>query len=147
VHKTVEREVRVLKQLRHPNIVSLLDSFKYKGRTCIVMEYVQRTVLECLKAQPHGLGMLLTRQITWQLVKALEYMHNQKVRALAAWSMHAASPLLLPPTIPRRAISPAACLSHPCIPFRGFPKGMCHSASGLRSDPRSFPLPVGLAAS
>ena len=73
--------MRVLKQLRHPNIVSLLDSFKHKGRTCIVMEYVQRTVLECLKAQPHGLGMLLTRQITWQLVKALEYMHNQKVRS------------------------------------------------------------------
>ena len=75
----MEREVRVLKLLRHPNIVSLLDAFKYKGRTCIVMEYVQKTILECLKVQPHGLDSLLTRQITWQLVKALEYMHNQKV--------------------------------------------------------------------
>ncbi len=82
VHKTVEREVRVLKLLRHPNIVSLLDSFKYKGRTCIVMEYVHQTILECLKVQPHGLGSLLTKQITWQLVKALEYMHNQKVHTL-----------------------------------------------------------------
>ncbi|CAL5227434.1 g10397 [Coccomyxa viridis] len=82
VHKTVQREVRVLKLLRHPNIVSLLDSFKYKGRTCIVMEYVQKTILECLKVHPHGLDNLLTRQITWQLVKALEYMHNQKVPLL-----------------------------------------------------------------
>ena len=71
--------MRVLKLLRHPNIVSLLDSFKFKGRTCIVMEYVQKTILECLKVHPHGLDSLLTRQITWQLVKALEYMHNQKV--------------------------------------------------------------------
>ena len=81
--------MRVLKLLRHPNIVSLLNSFKYKGRTCIVMEYVQKTILECLKVQPHGLDSLLTRQITWQLVKALEYMHNQKV---SVWS-HPAPPL------------------------------------------------------
>ena len=79
MHKTVEREVRVLKMLHHANIVSLLDSFKYRGRTCIVMEYVQQTILECLKVQPHGLGSLLTKQITWQLIKALEYMHSQKV--------------------------------------------------------------------
>ena len=70
----------MLKMLHHANIVSLLDSFKYKGRTCIVMEYVQQTILECLKVQPHGLGSLLTKQITWQLVKALEYMHSQKVQ-------------------------------------------------------------------
>ena len=55
------------------------------------MEYVQRIVLEYLKAQPLGLGMLLTRQITWQLVKALEYMHNQKVRALRTM-VHACRP-------------------------------------------------------
>ena len=80
MHKTVEREVRVLKMLHHANIVSLLDSFKYRGRTCIVMEYVQQTILECLKVQPHGLGSLLTKQITWQLIKAIQYMHSQKVQ-------------------------------------------------------------------
>ena len=86
--------MRVLKLLRHPNIVSLLDSFKHQGRTCIVMEYVQKTILECLKVQPRGLDSLLTKQITWQLVKALEYMHNQKV------------PLLLPPKV--------HCFTCPC---------------------------------
>ena len=84
--------MRVLKLLHHPNIVSLLDSFKYKGRTCIVMEYVEQTILECLKVQPHGLDSLLTKQITWQLVKALEYMHNQKVPVFTPTSTASPAP-------------------------------------------------------
>lgn len=102
----MEREVRVLKLLRHGNIVSLLDSFKYRGRTCIVMEYVQQTVLECLKVHPHGLGTRLTKQVTWQLVKALEYMHTQKVLLPANSSALSAS---WQPSIPLAGALPCCC--------------------------------------
>lgn len=84
----------MLKLLHHPNIVSLLDSFKYKGRTCIVMEYVQQTILECLKVQPHGLDSLRTKQVTWQLVKALQYMHSQKVPILPQHNLFTISPAM-----------------------------------------------------
>ncbi len=78
VRKTVEREVRVLTALGHVNIVSLLDVFQASGRVNLVFEYVERTVLDCLKLQPRGLGDAPTRRIMWQLVKAVEYLHTQK---------------------------------------------------------------------
>lgn len=79
VRKTVEREVRVLKALCHVNIVSLLDVFQARGRMHLVFEFVERTVLDALKLQPRGLGDACTRRIMWQLVKAVEYLHSQKV--------------------------------------------------------------------
>ena len=79
VRKTVEREVRVLRAVAHVNIVALLDVFRVAGRTHLVFEYVERTVLEALKVHPRGLGGLATRRIMWQLVKAIEYLHSQKV--------------------------------------------------------------------
>ncbi|EIE26460.1 Pkinase-domain-containing protein, partial [Coccomyxa subellipsoidea C-169] len=79
VQKTVEREVRILKALAHVNVVSLLDVFCARGRVHLVFEYVERTVLDCLKMQPRGLGDAPTRRIMWQLVKAVEYLHTQKV--------------------------------------------------------------------
>jgi serine/threonine protein kinase len=95
VRKTVEREVRVLRAVGHVNIVALLDVFKVKGRTHLVFEYVERTVLEALKRHPRGLGALPTRRIVWQLVKAVQYLHSQKARAagphpLHAWGIHLA---------------------------------------------------------
>ena len=79
VRKTVEREVRVLRAVAHVNIVALLDVFRVAGRTHLVFEYVERTVLEALKVHPKGLGSLATRRIMWQLVKAVEYLHSLKV--------------------------------------------------------------------
>lgn len=80
VRKTVEREVRVLKAVCHANIVSLLDMFQVSGRMHLVFEYVERTVLDSLKLQPEGLGDGATRRILWQLIKAVEYLHTQKVQ-------------------------------------------------------------------
>ena len=68
----------MLKALGHVNIVSLLDVFQASGRVNLVFEYVERTVLDCLKLQPRGLGDATTRRIMWQLVKAVEYLHTQK---------------------------------------------------------------------
>ncbi|CAL8466762.1 g6298 [Coccomyxa elongata] len=97
VRKTVEREVRVLKALGHVNIVSLLDVFQASGRVNLVFEYVERTVLDCLKLQPRGLGDAPTRRIMWQLVKAVEYLHTQKA---------------CPSRSPSRSWPPAASLSY-----------------------------------
>jgi len=53
VRKTALREVRLLKALRHQNVVSLLEAFKdRKGKLHLVLEHVQRTALEDLEAGP-----------------------------------------------------------------------------------------------
>ena len=43
VRKTAVREVKVLRSVRHDNVVSLLDVFREKGKLYLVFEYVERT--------------------------------------------------------------------------------------------------------
>eukprot|EP00796_Vickermania_ingenoplastis_P002049 gene2049-1237_t len=46
VKKTSMREVRLLKQLKHPNIINLMEVFRRDGQLFLVFEYIERTVLE-----------------------------------------------------------------------------------------------------
>lgn len=39
VHKTTLREVKVLRMIKHPNVVQLKEAFKRKGRLFLVFEY------------------------------------------------------------------------------------------------------------
>ena len=75
-----------------------MTAAQVKGRTHLVFEYVERTVLEALKRHPRGLGSLPTRRIVWQLVSAMQYLHSQKARArthVSTWQLlHALFPLL-----------------------------------------------------
>ena len=74
VRKTALREVRILKQLKHDNIVSLIEVFRRKGKLYLVrpgargsaapahrplaraqvFEYMESTVLEELEKHPNG---------------------------------------------------------------------------------------------
>ena len=64
-----------------------------KGRTHLVFEYVERTVLEALKRHPRGLGSLPARRIAWQLVSAMQYLHSQKARRITPSAPHAGVPI------------------------------------------------------
>jgi cyclin-dependent kinase-like len=55
VRKTALREVRILKQLRHENIVSLIEVFRRKGKLYLVFEFMESTILEELEKHPNGL--------------------------------------------------------------------------------------------
>ena len=43
VRKTALREVRILRALRHDNVVSLLDVFRQSSRLYLVFEFCERT--------------------------------------------------------------------------------------------------------
>ncbi|TPX31432.1 hypothetical protein SmJEL517_g05237 [Synchytrium microbalum] len=88
IRKTALREVRMLKQLKHDNIVNLLEVFRRKGKLYLVFEHVDRTVLEDLDKHPHGLADLrdrdgsvgnAVRRCMWQLLRAVEYLHSHSV--------------------------------------------------------------------
>ena len=49
------REIKVLKDFQHDNIVRLLQVFREEEKLFLVFEYVERTVLEELELQPEGL--------------------------------------------------------------------------------------------
>ena len=48
VRKTTSREVKVLKLLRHPNVVELREAFRKKAVVYLVFEYVHSNLLEVL---------------------------------------------------------------------------------------------------
>lgn len=79
VRKTALREIRILKQLRHENIVSLLEVFRRNGKLYLVFEYVERTLLEDLERHPDGLDKMEVKKIFFQLLKALQFIHAHNV--------------------------------------------------------------------
>jgi len=79
VRKTALREIRILKQLRHENIVSLLEVFRKGGKLYLVFEYVERTILEELEKHAQGLQPLEVKKIFFQLLKALSFIHGHNV--------------------------------------------------------------------
>ncbi|KAL3875407.1 hypothetical protein ACJMK2_033355 [Sinanodonta woodiana] len=79
VKKIALREVRMLKQLRHDNLVNLLEVFKRKKRLYLVFEFVDHTVLDELEKCPNGLDETTIRKILWQVLKGIEFCHLNNI--------------------------------------------------------------------
>ena len=79
VRKTTLREVKILRMLKHENIVMLREAFRRKGRLYLVFEYVERTLLEVLEANPNGVDPSLVQKFVYELVKAIEWCHCNDV--------------------------------------------------------------------
>lgn len=61
--------------LKHDNIVTLREAFRRKGRLYLVFEYVERTLLEVLEANPNGAAPSLIEKLVYQLVKSIDWCH------------------------------------------------------------------------
>ncbi|EAS02307.2 cyclin-dependent kinase-like Serine/Threonine kinase family protein (macronuclear) [Tetrahymena thermophila SB210] len=79
VRKNIQREVKMLKTLKHKNIVGLVEAFKRKGRIYLVFEYVEKNLLEVLEEKPSGLDPEFIRRIIYQLLKALDHCHKHNI--------------------------------------------------------------------
>lgn len=79
VRKTTLREVKILRLLRHPNIVSLREAFRRKGKLYLVFEYVEKNLLEVLESHQGGLPPELVRRYVFQLCRAIEWCHRNNV--------------------------------------------------------------------
>lgn len=79
VRKTTLREVKILRLLKHNNVVSLLEAFRRKGKLFLVFEYVEKNLLEVLEAHPTGLPRDVVRRYIFQLCLAIEWCHRNGV--------------------------------------------------------------------
>eukprot|EP00760_Papus_ankaliazontas_P029302 PhM_4_TR4195/c0_g1_i1/m.82627/K08824/CDKL; cyclin-dependent kinase-like len=79
VRKTSLREIRMLKNLRHFNIVNLLEVFRRKQKLYLVFEFIDRTILELLEKKPYGLDEAEVKKYTYQLLRAADYCHRSNV--------------------------------------------------------------------
>lgn len=54
IKKIALREIRMLKQLKHPNLVNLIEVFRRKRKLHLVFEFCDHTVLDFLDKHPKG---------------------------------------------------------------------------------------------
>ncbi|XP_047993954.1 cyclin-dependent kinase-like 4 isoform X2 [Leguminivora glycinivorella] len=76
IRKIALREIRMLKNLKHPNLVNLIEVFRRKRKLHLVFEYCDHTVLNELEKHPAGCPELLSKQIIWQTLQGVAYCHR-----------------------------------------------------------------------
>ncbi|XP_018421754.1 PREDICTED: cyclin-dependent kinase-like 1 [Nanorana parkeri] len=76
IKKIALREIRMLKQLKHPNLVNLLEVFRRKRKLHLVFEYCDHTVLHELDRHPRGVPEHLVKSIIWQTLQGVNFCHK-----------------------------------------------------------------------
>ncbi|XP_046434819.1 cyclin-dependent kinase-like 4 isoform X2 [Neodiprion fabricii] len=76
IRKIALREIRLLKNLKHPNLVNLLEVFRRKRKLHLVFEYCEHTLLNEMEKFPKGCPDSTTRQLTWQILQGIAYCHR-----------------------------------------------------------------------
>eukprot|EP00117_Sycon_ciliatum_P033750 scpid26291/ scgid4324/ Cyclin-dependent kinase-like 2; Serine/threonine-protein kinase KKIAMRE len=79
VKKIALREVRMLKQLHHENLVNLIEVFRRKKRLFLVFEFVDHTVLDDLERCPNGLDATTVKCCLWQVLKGIDFCHSHAI--------------------------------------------------------------------
>ncbi|XP_067850651.1 cyclin-dependent kinase-like 2 isoform X2 [Heptranchias perlo] len=79
VKKIAMREIRLLKQLRHENLVHLLEVCKKKKRWYLVFEFVDHTVLDDLEQFPNGLEYGKVRKYLIQVLRGMAFCHSHNI--------------------------------------------------------------------
>lgn len=76
IKKVLLRELRALRQLKHPNIIQLHGSFKQNDRLYLVFDYIKLSLLDLQDQSPDGLGIEVIKKIVLGVLKGLAEMHT-----------------------------------------------------------------------
>lgn len=79
IPSTTLREISVLRQLKHPNIVELNDVVQSEGRLYLVFEFVDKDLKKYFEACDGPLSPQLIKSYTCQLLRGLHYCHVRGV--------------------------------------------------------------------
>lgn len=79
IPSTTLREISVLRQLKHPNIVELSDVIQSDGRLYLVFEFVDKDLKKYMEACEGPLTPEVIKNYTYQMVKGLEFCHVRGV--------------------------------------------------------------------
>ncbi|XP_014671483.1 PREDICTED: cyclin-dependent kinase-like 2 isoform X1 [Priapulus caudatus] len=75
VKKIAMREIRMLRQLRHENLVNLLEVVNKTGKMFLVFEFVDYTILDELNHYEAPIPHECARKYVFQVVRGIEFCH------------------------------------------------------------------------
>uniref|UniRef100_A0A671QTX3 non-specific serine/threonine protein kinase n=1 Tax=Sinocyclocheilus anshuiensis TaxID=1608454 RepID=A0A671QTX3_9TELE len=76
--RSLKREIDIMRGLKHPNIVLLLDSFETEREVVVVTEYAEGELFQILE-DDGSLPENQVSEIACQLVSALYYLHSHRI--------------------------------------------------------------------
>jgi serine/threonine protein kinase len=76
---TALREISLLKELTHPNVVALRDVVMESGRLYLIFEFLDCDLKRFLDKQTGPLPMEQVKSFTYQLVRGLAFCHGKGV--------------------------------------------------------------------
>eukprot|EP00455_Lapot_gusevi_P054488 TRINITY_DN8743_c0_g1_i4.p1 TRINITY_DN8743_c0_g1~~TRINITY_DN8743_c0_g1_i4.p1 ORF type:complete len:303 (-),score=67.66 TRINITY_DN8743_c0_g1_i4:72-980(-) len=80
IPSTAIREISLLKQLQHPNIVRLYDVVHSEKKLTLVFEYLDQDLKKYLdNAGDNGLDPATIKSFLWQLLQGIAYCHQHRV--------------------------------------------------------------------
>jgi cyclin-dependent kinase-like len=79
VKRTALREIRILKMMKHPNIVSLLEVYHKNKRIYLVFEFVDSTILQEIEKRPSGLDSQMVKKLLLQILLSINHCHSSGV--------------------------------------------------------------------
>ena len=73
------REIGLLKDLKHPNVLRLLEIQICESSLYLVFEHLDADLKKLLNRHPHGLSPTLVKHYMWQLLHGLAFCHARRV--------------------------------------------------------------------
>lgn len=81
INRTALREIKLLQELHHENVIALLDVFGHKSNVSLVFEFVNTDMEVIVKDNKITLTPANIKSYMMQTLRGLEYLHNN-------WIMH-----------------------------------------------------------
>ncbi|KAJ6014288.1 hypothetical protein N7540_008879 [Penicillium herquei] len=75
----VDNEMKIMRDLKHPNIVQYIDHHEHDRWIYIIMEYVPGGELSTFLQSPGKIPEEMVQTITRQLLRALHYLHQRRI--------------------------------------------------------------------
>jgi cyclin-dependent kinase len=79
IPSTAIREISLLKELRHPNIVRLYDVVHTERKLTLVFEYLDQDLKKYLDVCQGGLDHMVAKSFLFQLLTGISYCHHHRV--------------------------------------------------------------------
>lgn len=79
IPSTAIREIALLKELQHPNIVRIHDVIHTNKKLILVFEYIDYDLKKFLQSFDKGIDMKIVKSLLYQLVRGIAHCHQMRV--------------------------------------------------------------------